>query len=60
MKNEEITNCSPKIEFLSQIPFLLRAKFPFSVSMALKLDRYKAGIIPDSKEIAITIIAEYK
>ena len=49
MKNEEIINCKLKIEFLNQTPLLLLAKLPFKVLIGLKLDKYKAGIIPEIK-----------
>ena len=48
MKKEEIINCKLKIEFLSQTPLLLLAKLPFSVLIGLKLDKYTAGINPET------------
>lgn len=53
IKNEEIMSCKVRIELRSQTPFLLLEKFPFSVLIGLKFERYNAGINPETKEKTI-------
>ena len=37
-----------QIEFLKKTPLLLLAKLPFKVLIGLKLDKYTAGINPET------------
>ena len=53
MKKEEMMSCKVRIELRSQTPFLLLEKFPFSVLIGLKFERYNAGINPEMNENTI-------